>query len=120
MSIVFLLVCVVYFVVFYVFFFFLMIRLPPRSTPLYSSAASDVYKRQAYLSGNFLNFLSQDWIMLKISIVFGLIWYQLFCYQIINKLECNSLEWSSFKMRLFNELPVLFLIIGIFAAVYKF
>ena len=74
----------------------------------------------AYLSGNFLNFLSQDWIMLKISIVFGLIWYQLFCYQIINKLECNSLEWSSFKMRLFNELPVLFLIIGIFAAVYKF
>ena len=28
------------------FFFFLMIRRPPRSTPLYSSAASDVYKRQ--------------------------------------------------------------------------
>ena len=28
--------------------FFLMIRRPPRSTPLYSSAASDVYKRQAY------------------------------------------------------------------------
>src|SRR5660398_183896 len=25
-----------------------MIRRPPRSTPLYSSAASDVYKRQAY------------------------------------------------------------------------
>ena len=29
-----------------VFLFFLMIRRPPRSTPLYSSAASDVYKRQ--------------------------------------------------------------------------
>ena len=28
--------------------FFLMIRRPPRSTPLYSSAASDVYKRQEY------------------------------------------------------------------------
>src|SRR5450759_5947533 len=27
-------------------FFFLMIRRPPRSTPCYSSAASDVYKRQ--------------------------------------------------------------------------
>ena len=25
-----------------------MIRRPPRSTPLYSSAASDVYKRQAF------------------------------------------------------------------------
>ena len=30
-------------------FFFLMIRRPPRSTPLYSSAASDVYKRQSEL-----------------------------------------------------------------------
>src|SRR5660397_134924 len=29
-------------------FFFLMIRRPPRSTPLYSSAASDVYKRQEF------------------------------------------------------------------------
>src|SRR5660398_322242 len=29
-------------------FFFLMIRRPPRSTPLYSSAASDVYKRQVH------------------------------------------------------------------------
>src|SRR5660398_194455 len=29
-----------------ILFFFLMIRPPPRSTPLYSSAASDVYKRQ--------------------------------------------------------------------------
>src|SRR5660398_54715 len=29
-------------------FFFLMIRRPPRSTPLYSSAASDVYKRQLF------------------------------------------------------------------------
>src|SRR5665647_3982078 len=34
------------FFVFFFFFFFLMIRRPPRSTPLYSSAASDVYKRQ--------------------------------------------------------------------------
>src|SRR5660397_274525 len=31
---------------FFLFFFFLMIRRPTRSTPLYSSAASDVYKRQ--------------------------------------------------------------------------
>src|SRR5660398_111469 len=29
-------------------FFFLMMRRPPRSTPLYSSAASDVYKRQIW------------------------------------------------------------------------
>ena len=33
-----------------ILFFFLMIRRPPRSTPLYSSAASDVYKRQSQKS----------------------------------------------------------------------
>ena len=33
------------------FFFFLMIRRPPRSTLDRSSAASDVYKRQAFFHG---------------------------------------------------------------------
>src|SRR5665647_1877115 len=37
-------------------FFFLMIRLPPRSTPLYSSAASDVYKRQVSVGA-----ITPDW-----------------------------------------------------------
>src|SRR5674476_1598812 len=32
----------------HIMFFFLMIRRPPRFTPLYSSAASDVYKRQIH------------------------------------------------------------------------
>src|SRR5665647_3831356 len=36
-----------------------MIRRPPRSTPLYSSAASDVYKRQPFFSG----FYSKDSII---------------------------------------------------------
>src|SRR5665647_2865890 len=31
-----------------------MIRRPPRSTPLYSSAASDVYKRQLYYNKKFV------------------------------------------------------------------
>ena len=34
---------------FFFFFFFLRIRRPARSTPLYSSAASDVYKRQVLI-----------------------------------------------------------------------
>src|SRR5665254_2441 len=33
----------------FLFFFFLMIRRPPRSTRVRSSAASDVYKRQVHL-----------------------------------------------------------------------
>jgi len=40
------LVVAVHFVEFFLLFCFVMIQRPPRSPPLYSSAASDVYKRQ--------------------------------------------------------------------------
>ncbi len=36
-------------------FFFLMLRRPPRSTPLYSSAASDVYKGEVSVSVSVLS-----------------------------------------------------------------
>src|SRR5660397_271278 len=39
-----------------------MIRRPPRSTPLYSSAASDVYKRQDRLRGAVLLGVDRDHI----------------------------------------------------------
>ncbi len=39
-------------------FFFLMIRRPPRSTPLYSSAASEVYKGQTLGASAILELLS--------------------------------------------------------------
>ena len=35
-----------------------MIRRPPRSTPLYSSAASDVYKRQKFSKSNLYNWMN--------------------------------------------------------------
>jgi len=37
-------------------FFVLMMRRPPKATPLYSSAASDVYKRQVQ------NMVDHDWL----------------------------------------------------------
>ncbi len=40
------------------FIFFLMIRRPPRSTPIKSSAASDVYKRQP--TGGSVSFNGKD------------------------------------------------------------
>src|SRR5674476_1434481 len=54
-----------------------MIRRPPRSTPLYSSAASDVYKRQTYecvMIAGLMNFwikarLSRLWIEYITSLV---------------------------------------------------
>src|SRR5660397_37990 len=47
--------CISYLIYFFLFvFFFLMIRRPPRSTPLYSSAASDVYKRRDWCHLSFI------------------------------------------------------------------
>src|SRR5674476_523922 len=44
-----------------------MIRRPPRSTPLYSSAASDVYKRQVLCGNNrsvFFRFFGRHWVLI--------------------------------------------------------
>ena len=73
-----------------------------------------------YLSYDMAALITQSWLSLKLGVVFGLAWYQLMCFRIIKKLECNKLKWTAFKMRLFNELPVLFLLVGILAAVFKF
>ena len=45
---------------FFFFFFFLMIRRPPRSTLDRSSAASDVYKRQAENRPEWRKYLFMD------------------------------------------------------------
>src|SRR5660397_169269 len=54
-----------------------MIRRPPRSTPLYSSAASDVYKRQALDNMSSRKILAKGCAELKIPLVHGAIagWY---------------------------------------------
>ena len=46
---------------------FLMIRRPPRSTPLYSSAASDVYKRQTWNSSKSAVARYTNTVCIKIS-----------------------------------------------------
>src|SRR3546814_4615605 len=52
-------------------FFFLMIRRPPRSTPLYSSAASDVYKRQFEYWGEPLRSIDNFLCLLLLVVAFG-------------------------------------------------
>ena len=56
-------VCYAVFVQFYqrFMFFFLMTRRPQRSTPLYSSAASDVYKRQEWHVKDLTDFAVNAW-----------------------------------------------------------
>src|SRR5660398_297913 len=48
-----------------------MIRRPPRSTPLYSSAASDVYKRQGVLGKNGSGTASHFGLTDKVDLIMG-------------------------------------------------
>jgi putative membrane protein len=73
-----------------------------------------------FLGPNWIGFFSQKWIIAKILIVLVLIFYQIFCLKILKDLGSNSHNWTGFKLRIFNEIPVLLLLGGIIAAVFKF
>ena len=73
-----------------------------------------------FLGSDWAGFFSQNWIIAKILIVLILIFYQIFCLKILKDLESNSHNWTGFKLRIFNEIPVLLLLGGIVAAVFKF
>jgi putative membrane protein len=73
-----------------------------------------------FLGSDWVGFFLQNWIIAKILIVLVLILYQIFCLKILKDLESNSHNWTGFKLRIFNEIPVLLLLGGIVAAVFKF
>ena len=72
------------------------------------------------LSSNWSAFFTQDWIVVKIIVVFLLVSYQLMCWKIMQELLADNHNWTGFKLRVFNEAPVILLLLGIIAAVFKF
>ena len=73
-----------------------------------------------FLGSDWVGFFLQNWIIAKLFIVFLLILYQIICWKILQDLRSQSHQWTGFKLRIFNELPVLLLLGGIVAAVFKF
>ena len=73
-----------------------------------------------FLGSDWIGFFSQKWIIAKLFVVLVLIFYQIFCLKILKDLQSNSHNWTGFKLRVFNELPVFLLLIVIIAAVNKF
>jgi len=73
-----------------------------------------------FLSANWGAFFSQSWILIKLVVVVLLISYQVTCWKILQDLQTNNHNWTSFKLRVFNEVPVLLLLLAIIAAVFKF
>ncbi|MDB2665238.1 CopD family protein [Gammaproteobacteria bacterium] len=72
------------------------------------------------LSSNWSAFFAQDWIIVKIIVVFLLVSYQLMCWKIMQELPGDNHNWTGFKLRVLNEAPVILLLLGIIAAVFKF
>jgi putative membrane protein len=73
-----------------------------------------------FIGSNWIGFFTQNWIIAKLFVVFILALYQIFCWKILKDLKSESRSWNGFKLRVFNEIPVLLLLIGIVAAVFKF
>ena len=69
---------------------------------------------------NFIVWFSQSWLILKVFITFLVIGYLVMCKKIMRQLSNNTCGWTSRSMRLYNEIPVILLLIAVIAAVFKF
>ena len=59
------------------------------------------------------------WLHLKLLLLLFLLAYHIYCKGLIKKLESGSSPLSPFQLRLFNEIPTLFLVAISFIAIYK-
>ena len=73
-----------------------------------------------FIGSNWIGFFTQNWIIAKLFVVFILALYQIFCWKILKDIKSESNTWNGFQLRVFNEIPVLLLLIGIVAAVFRF
>lgn len=64
-------------------------------------------------------YLSQPWMWLKIISVILLSFYHLQCQRIFNQQRIGVYKFSSFKLRLFNELATILLVAIVFLVVVK-
>ncbi len=65
------------------------------------------------------SFLSQGYFILKLCFVAGLILYHIQCHVIFKRLQRDEVRSSSFKLRIFNEVPTVILFAIVFLIVLK-
>jgi putative membrane protein len=61
----------------------------------------------------------QDWMLVKLSFVAGLIAYHFICQRIIGQLKRGVFKMSSTQLRLWNELATIFLVAIVFTVILK-
>ena len=64
-------------------------------------------------------FRINSWLHIKLLLVFLLSGYQHVCKSVLKKLSKGVVPFTSFKMRLFNEVPTIFLVAIVLIAVYR-
>lgn len=78
-----------------------------------------------YLFGTWMLFmnlgyyLAQPWMWLKLIAVLLLTLYHIECQRVLGQQKNAVFKWSSFKLRLFNELATVFLVAIVFLVVVK-
>ena len=73
----------------------------------------------ALISFNLDYFLQATWLWLKLVAVLCLVIYHYYCGRLVRALESDSNEHGHVYFRLFNEVPVIFLVVIVVLAVLK-
>lgn len=71
------------------------------------------------LSTNFSFYMSQPWMHIKLTFVVALYLYHLACQRIFSQLQKNEIKYSSFKLRIWNEVATVLLFAIVFLVVLK-
>jgi len=72
-----------------------------------------------YLVWQMPGYLSQAFFIVKLCFVFGLVLYHLQCHLIFKQLQNDVVKYSSFKLRMWNEVATLFLVSIVFLIVLQ-
>tara|TARA_R110002073_G_scaffold15953_2_gene62129 strand:+ start:57904 stop:58506 length:603 start_codon:yes stop_codon:yes gene_type:complete len=64
-------------------------------------------------------YLTMVWMHVKLSFVFGLFFYHYACHKIFLQLQRDEVKYTSFKLRLWNEIATLLLFAIVFIVVLK-
>lgn len=64
-------------------------------------------------------YLKLPWLHVKLMFVLALLFYHLKCKQMMKQFAEGNIKWESFQLRLWNEVPSIFLVLIVILAVFR-
>ena len=64
-------------------------------------------------------YLQEPWMLVKLAFVLALYFYHGFCQHIYTKLQKDTIKYSAFKLRIFNEISTIILFAVVFLVTVK-